>query len=290
MKKIIGVAFAFVVAASALFAGPFGDLLKTTDSLTGSSSEPVEGALSGDRELLPILWSYVFEETKPEGKVVGGSATFKSFNPVANEYVFYQEVIFKFGIGLQKQSSLVAVKGEGQKFTVQTKSMKSCTVDKSGKEMTAGTEHAAKSMTQNSKNIAQDLANKAKSFSNDEYKKWSDEAFFNLKTQVAVYETAENTLKAKKWYSAHNMEGQNVSGGILVASVDESKVKGYAYVVKGFAIGLGIPEKTLVEFNTNKDSNTDLRAGDTCSVSGVAKKVDYVSSVGYYISKVQIDE
>ena len=291
MKRLFGFAAAILMTASALFAGPFGDLADNINSFDPNSVEAVKGTLPNGRDILPLLWKYAASEADPAHKVLAFDVQFKGINPIDNDYAFVQEVTFKFG-GLQKQVSKVLVSQEGQDFFVKTVSLKTYNVDSEGKPKDAGVANSKKSCNVNSKNIVGDLVKISRELKDDDYKKLAVDAYSSLTVQVAVGETAINKLKAKKWYSSHSMEGQNTTGRILVANVDESKRDGYAYMIQGVGFGVAIPEKTVVNFFTNNDDLIDVKAGNVLKISGKAVKVEYNDNgVGsYYISSIIVEE
>ena len=289
MKKIFGFAAA-VLMASALFAGPFSDLGNSLSKFGGTQTSPVSGTVPEGKDILPILWKYAFEEPVYTKPVVGFFVVFQSINPTENTYVFDQAVIFKFGIGLQRQDSRVIVKQDGQSFTVQTEKMATYSVDGNGDPKTDPIQNPAKSCNTNSKNIVNDFQKTAKSISADDYKKWSDEAYYNLLTQTEAAATATNKLKAKKWYSTYNMEGQRVKGRILIGSIDESKKPGFAYLVQGIAKEIEVPKDTIVNFYTNNDSFVDAKTGDFIDIAGTCKKVEFSEVPKYCIGSVEIEE
>ena len=290
MKRIFAFASTALLAAS-VFAGPFGDLAKNINSFDPSTVEAVKGTLPGGRDILPLLWKYAASEADPAHKVLAFDVQFKGINPIDNEYAFEQAVTFKFG-GLQKQVSKVLVSQQGQDFFVKTVSLMTYNVDNDGTPKDLGVANSKKSCNTNSKNIVGDLVKMSKELKDDDYQKLAADAYSSLTVQVAVGETAINKLKAKKWYSSHSMEGQNTSGKILVGNVDESKRKGYAYMIQGIGFGVAIPEKTIVNFFTNNDDLIDVKAGNVLKISGKAVKVEYNDSGAgsYYISSVIVEE
>ncbi len=289
MKRLFGFVVAAMIASS-VFAGPFSDLGNTLSSLDSSQTAEISGKLPEGRDILPILWKYAFEEQVYTKTVLGFFVVFKSMNPTENVYVFDQAVVFKFGVGLQRQDSRVVVKQNGQTFTVQTKGMSTYNVDSEGNRKTSPVQNPPKSCNANSKNIAGELEKNAKSLSADDYKKWSDEAYYNLLTQTATAATATNKLKAKKWYSTYNMEDQRIKGRILVGNIDESKKQGFAYMVQGIAMEVDVPKDTIVNFYTNNDSFVDAKAGDILEISGVCKEVKFLELPKFCIGSVIVEE
>ncbi|MBR5096014.1 MAG: hypothetical protein IK094_02780, partial [Treponema sp.] len=186
MKKIIGVAFAFVVAASALFAGPFGDLAKGIGSLDMSKTEPAVGKLPDGRDVLPVIFKYANDDSTPDKRVIDSYVKFTDMNPVDKEYSFVQGVVFKFGVALQKQESEVTVKQEGGGFSVVTLSMITVNVDKNGNETGKPVSNPTSTLNKNSKNIAGDIEKMAKALSDDEYKERIVE--FNEMKNIIEYE------------------------------------------------------------------------------------------------------
>ena len=273
MKKIIGVAFAFVIAASALFAGPFGDLLKTTDSLTGKKSEAVSGKIPEGKKLLPVLWQYVNDNSELPPKVVASGAVFTGIDPIANEYSFVQSVVFKFGIGLQKQESKILVKSDGQDFSVVTVSMVTGNVDKDGKWMGSPNENAAKALTQNSKNIAAEIEKIAKSITDAKY---SENLNAALTSTLLLDSVATKTpLVFKKFIADNEIVGRKTSMKVEVVTVDESRVKGFAYrisgsILRGKGTDVGV---IIVTILTNNDEALSLSQGSSYTVNGVIKEL-----------------
>ncbi|MBQ6781584.1 MAG: hypothetical protein IJP62_10185 [Treponema sp.] len=291
MKKIIGMVLVALVTSFGLFAGPFGDLSKNLNALSSAKSETISGTLPSGREILPVLWKYAYDEPVLVDKVEKVIIKITKLNPIENEYVFEQDVIFKSFGGHRKQSAQVSVRQDEQKFFVTTLKMTACTVDGNLKPIGEVTEIATKSQTQNSKNIAGDLERFAKELSADDYQKWSEAAYGSLVVQSAIAENATNKLKAKKWFSAHPIEGKKTSGRIFVTSVDESKREGYAYKVTGTA---NITQKNSIsiEFHTNDDRYVDVKATESVNISGTAVQVQYTPDYEsfYGVSRVVVEE
>ena len=291
MKKIVGLVMAMLLS-SVLFAGPFGDLSKTLNALSSAKSEAVSGILPEGRELLPVVWKYVYDEPLLVDKVEKVILRMVKMNPIDNEYIFEQDVVFKSFGGHRMQSAQVSATQNGQQFTVTTLKMTACTVDGYLKPIGERTEIAAKSQTQNSKNIAGEIEKSAKELSEEDYQKWAESAFCSLDVQAAVAVTATNKLKAKKWFSAHSLEGKKTSGSIFVSGVDESKREGYSYKVTGVA-HVGEEGKINVEFHTNDDRYADVESTQTVRISGKVAKVTYTSDYGarpYGVSGVIVEE
>lgn len=314
MKKIIGVAFAFVVAASALFAGPFSDLAKGIGSLDMSKSEPAVGKLPDGRDVLPVIFKYANDDSTPDKRVIDSYVKFTDMNPVDKEYSFVQGVVFKFGIALQKQESEVTVKQEGGGFSVVTLSMITVNVDKNGNETGKPVSNPTSTLNKNSKNIAGDIEKMAKALSDDEYKERFNQA---VTSPFVLYGVAKKSaLVFKKFIKDNEIIGRKISEKIIVTKVDEapSSAKGYSYFVSGDTI-CGYKRETLLGAEllspkymtlyvyTNNDEAVSLtptdikdliatggKAGSKYTVNGTIADVTRTESSGVMFVTINVNE
>lgn len=268
----------------------FSDLAKTLNVLDSSKAEAASGTLSNGREIFPILWKYVYDEPTLPEKTLAFSAKLSGFDVMKNQYVVIQQVTYKFGFSLQMQESKFVVVQDGANFTVSTASLKTFTVDKTGKKTNNGIDANKKSMNQNSKNIAADLANTAASLSEYDYKKWSDAAFSDLIVQQSVSKAAGNKLKAKRWYESHPIVGKRITFSCFFANIDESKDGKFAYKLSCVTGG---EKPILVTVYSNNDSYLDLKSNQSMTISGTVTKVNYADSdfdLDYCIKSVVVEE
>ena len=291
MKKILCALFVSLATVTGIFAdSTFSDLAKTLNSFDSSKSEAISGKLPDSRDIFPILWKYVYDEPTLPEKTLAFSAKLNGYDVMKNQFIITQQVSYKFGFSLQMQESKFLVTQDGQNFSVATSSVKTFTIDKNGKKTNNGIDGNKKSMTQNSKNIAADLEKTASSLSAEDYAKWSDAAYSDLLVQQSVSKLAGNKLKAKKWYSAHPLEGKKIKASCFFANIDESKNGKFAYKLSCVTGG---EKPILITFYSNNDSYLDLKSNQTLSFSGTVSKVNYADSdfdLDYCIKSVEIEE
>lgn len=289
MKKISCLWITFTLLVVSVFSSPFGDLAKTLNSFDTNPAEAAEGTFPEGKDVFPIIWKYVNDEPVLADKVLGFTAKINKYNVIANNYTFTQQVIFKFGITLQMQESVINVSQEGNKIKVQTTSMINYGVDKNWKKITDGTENQRKALEQNSKNVLQSFIDTASKLSDDDYKQWEEKAYCDIWVQQSVSSQAGNKLKAKKWYNAHPIEGKQVSIPCIFADIQESKNDKYAYML-GAVVGMENP--ILIHFYSNNDSYIDLKENQSMVISGTVSNVVYSDeySLEYCIKVITIEE
>ena len=289
MKKISCLLVAFTLLVVNVMAGPFGDLAKTLNSFDTNPAEAAVGSFPEGKDVFPIIWKYVYDEPVLADKVLDFSAKFNKYNVIANTYTFTQQVIFKFGITLQMQESVITVTQEGNTIKVQTSSMINYGVDKNWKKTTDGTENQRKVLEQNSKNILQTFTETVTQLSDVEYKSWEEKAYSNIWVQQSVALHAGNKLKAKKWYNAHPIEGKQININCFFADINESKNDKYEYVI-GAVVGTEKP--IIINFYSNNDSYIDLIENQSMTIAGTITKVIYSSeySSDYCIDSLIVEE
>lgn len=292
MKKTLLVIGACIFFISNVFAGPFGDIANNLNAIASSnatSSDVFEGNIPEGQDLYPIIYRYTHDEIVKADKVVDAKIVLKKANLIEDEYQIGSQVYFKFGIGLQCQDSVFTVKKDGDKYKVITTKFETYNVDKKGKQSGDPITANIKTMNANSKNVITGIDNTFNNTKDDEYKHWEDLAYSDIKIQCNLGEQAPNRLKAKKWYTAHSLEGKDVELNFTFIDIKETKKTGYAYEVAGLLVGN--PE-VLIYFYSNNDDFIDVKSETVVPIKGKVSSVKYSGEyeVDYKIKAIMIDE
>lgn len=294
MKKNLLLVLAVLICTN-VFAGPLGDLANALSSGSDSSATPVEGTLSEEKDVFPILWKWTHSEIALQDGVLGASIEMKSFDVMAKTYSINQKVYFKYGFGLQCQEGDYIIKQEGTKITVTTTSLVTYAVDKNFKRKTDPIKNQPKTLVEYSKSILDSLVKDASEIDATEYNEWFDKCYTDLIVQQSAGVAAGNKLKAKKWYEAHPIIGKTIETQATMSQLSESKKTDYAYQMNVLLINI---DKNYVETNisitvySNDDAVLDYKQGQTVKIKGKITDVKYTGDYAQYyvINSLTIEE
>lgn len=281
MKKLISILFVL----SALIGNIFADSLMGSLNALGPKAKAVTGTIPEGRELLPVIFNYLSENTKED---TNGYCYLKSIDLDSNTYVLEQVAYAKAGkFGYQKQNSTIQLSASGNTYTVNTMKFTTQTTDNKLKATGTETEVSNSTRTKFNKIVADNFAKRFE-MSDEEYKIYEDKAYTDFAVLQTVAMTSTNKLKAKMWFKNHPVEGKEVETSFTVTTVDEGK-NGYAYKLQGMYYPRGL-EAILVTFNTNDDSVVNYSAGDTAKIKGKISKISFSDGIGYQVSHIELTD
>ena len=280
-KKFLGLSI-LVLLAMNLYGGAFSDLANSINAITDSGEvEFVECKLPNGREIFPVVWNFTNCELQSEDKkVLSQEAELAGINLFNKAYKINYAIVFKFGLGIQRQEAVLLVNEDEGNFYVGTESLVVYNVNRKGEKTSGGSNMSASSRKAVAKQISESLNLLGKGLSDEDYAATADKAIYNLETFSSINATAKNALIAKKWHKEHDGKDKIFSVSSMgISKVDLSDKKDFEYKITGFYFigGKDVLDvnTVFINFYTNDDKYAELSEKDTVSVSGVVDKISF---------------
>ena len=281
MKKILLVSLTLAVFASSIFAKSnsttslLNSLDKLSKSLDKSAINGVEGTIPEGKTLRGGF--YLLTQEKPEEldeKVKNAVFDIKSVDLLNDSYTLRLRTVSKNTIGFSCQDSTVVISRTDNGFISKVEKFTSYASDINASPIGEIRDMSAKYFDEMAKWYTNEIILLCEKTSDEEFAKADTKLLTTLPYYCAVSSTAENKLKAKKWYNEHPIEGLAFSDTYSFRSIDESKDPDFAYELK-FAFFDTELQVHFFSVLSNNDAYIDLKEDAKVKIEGTIRSVKF---------------